>query len=912
MALTTDLIGRDHDLAVLSSLVERASEEGAAIVVTGEPGVGKSTLLHAATDRARALGCEVLAMTCVESETTLPFAGLHQLLAPVLDVADALGPAQRGALLCALGAEQGPHPEPFLTALAALNLVVELAAARPVFIVADDVQWLDRPSHEVLSFVARRVGNDPIVVVGSVRLGHGGPFVAAGLGELELRPLDQSASRQLLDVSAPELSKTDRDQILRAALGNPLALVELPAAWRAASGNAIEPSTATVPLTARLEWTFAGRVADLGPTTRDALLIAAVEDVDGLAEILAATSMLAGRPVGTAALDEAAASGLLRYDEAGVQFRHPLVRSAVLQADTVTRRQAAHAAVAAVLTDEPYRRTWHRAQSIVGPDDEIARELEASQVIALRRGSVMSAMWALERSAQLTTDSATRGRRFLAAAEHAFGLGRADMVERLIAAAARSALSELDLAKMEWLREIFNDGVPGHAARVFELCDVARQALEERDADLALNLLLAAALRGWWADTGPEARAAVATVVQQMRGREGDPRYVAALAVAEPVLRGAAATELLARVVLEDIGDADALRLLGMAAHAIGDEVRCADFLDRAESKLRAEGRLGFLPHVFGMQIQARSELGDWRRAAAAAEEGRRLAAETGQPIWSTGTLVGDARAAGLRGDAETALQLAARAEEAASHAHLNDLLACVQLARGFALAAAGAYEDAYEAIRRVFDPADPSHHQRELFAGIMSLAETAVHSGHRDDARAVVHQVERTAEITPSPLLHIHLRYARAVLADDARAEHLYVDALGHDLTRWPLAKARLELAYGSWLRRQRRAAESRPPLRSAHTVFDIIGATSWAEQARAELRAAGGRATTRGPTAEDMLSPQELQIARLAAEGLSNREIGQRLYLSHRTIGSHLYRIFPKLDITSRSQLALRLDVG
>jgi DNA-binding CsgD family transcriptional regulator len=909
MAVTTGLIGRDHDLGLVRSLVERAPDEGAAIVVTGEPGIGKSMLLHAAAEEARAAGCAVLATTGVESEARLPFAGLHQLLGPVLYAVDALGPAQRSALLCALGAEQGPPPEPFLTALAALNLVVEVAAARPVFVVADDVQWLDRPSHEVLSFVARRVAGDPIVVVGSVSVGHGGPFVSAGLPEHELRPLDESASRQLLDASAADLPASDREQILQAALGNPLALTELPAAVRAAPGDGIEPSTAALPLTSRLEQAFAGRVSDLGTEARDAVLIAAVEDGDTLPEILAAASMLAARPVGTAALDEATASGLLRYDEVRVQFRHPLVRSGVLQADTVTRRQAAHAAVAAVLTGEPYRRTWHRAQSIVGPDEEVAQELEASHRIALRRGSVMSAVRALERSAQLTTDSALRGRRFLAAAEHAFGLGRADMVGRLIAAAARSSLSDLDVAKMEWLREIFNDGVPGDAVRVFELCGIASEAREQRDADLALNLLMAASLRGWWADTGPVARATVASVVEDMSGCEDDPRYVAVLAVAEPVLRGRQAAELLSRFVLEDVGDADALRLLGMAAHAIGDEVRCADFLDRAESKLRAEGRLGLLPHVFGMQIQARSELGDWRRAAAAAEEGRRLAAETGQPIWSTGTLVGDARAAALRGDTETALQLAAHAEEAANQGHLNDLLACVQLARGFAWASMGSYEEAYEAIRQVFDPADPSHHQREQFAGIMSLAEAAVHSGHRDDARSVVERLERTAEITPSPILHVHLRYARAVLADDGRAEDLFLDALRQDLTRWPLARARLELAYGRWLRRHRRMAESRPQLRAAHTLFDVIGAAPWAEQARAELRAAGGRAARRGPMTADLLSPQEMQIARLAAEGLSNREIGQRLYLSHRTVGSHLYRIFPKLDITSRSQLASRL---
>jgi DNA-binding CsgD family transcriptional regulator len=310
------------------------------------------------------------------------------------------------------------------------------------------------------------------------------------------------------------------------------------------------------------------------------------------------------------------------------------------------------------------------------------------------------------------------------------------------------------------------------------------------------------------------------------------------------------------------------------------------------------------------MQVIDRLLLGDWARAATAAEEGRRVAAETGQPIWTTGSLSLDAIAQALRGETDRALETAAAAESAASHRRLNNLLACVQLARGLAWATAGRYSEAYAALRRLFDPADPSYHQREGFDGVMFLAEAAVHSGHRDDSRAVIADLEQVALLTPSPLLHVHLRYARAVLADEAEAERLYHAALGADLTRWPLVKAKTQLAYGGWLRRRRRAIESRTPLRQAQTTFDLIGAVTWADQARAELRAAGERVRQRGPNALGALSPQELQIARLAADGLSNREIGERLYLSPRTVGSHLYRIFPKLNVASRTQLAARLN--
>ena len=904
---TPDILGRTDELRTLTGLVDKATEQGGAIVVVGEAGIGKSTLIRAAAQHGRSAGLRVLETAGVEAEAQLPFAGLHQLVRPVLSAADSLPAAQRRALMSAFGVEDGAPPDLFMIALATLNLLTEVAAARPVVVAVDDVQWLDQATQETLAFVARRIGNDPMVIIGTVRQGHPGPFLGAGLPELEVLGLDDAAARAVLSRNARNLGHADRERILRESLGNPLALVELPTAWR--SAPQLPPF---LPLTARLERAFAGRIAELPPTTRDAVLVAAVNLVDELPEILAATAVLAGRPVSIDVLDDAAAAGLLRFDEMRVYFRHPLVRSGVLHTETTGRRHAAHAALAAVLVNEPYRRTWHRAQSIIGPDDEVADELEASHRISLRRGAVASAIWALERSAQLTTDSAKRGRRLLLAAEHAFGLGRADMVDRLLEAASRSALSDLDLARREWLREIFNDGVPGDATRVFELCDIAGRSIAADDPDLALNLLLGAALRCWWADTGPVARARVAQTTRHLRGAEDDPRFVAALATAEPVREARSVIDRLSRVVVEKITDPDALRLLGQAAHAVGEPVLAADFLDRSETRLREQGRLGLLSQVLTMQVLDRIELGDWDRAAALAEEGRRLAHETGQPIWDTGTLVLGAMVLGLRGDNDRAQALAADAEHAANGRRLTNLLACVQLARGFGWISVGHHTEAYEALRRLFDPADPSFHETERFHGVMFLAEAAIHAGRRAEARTVIAELEPLAVTTPSATLRVHLRYARAVLADDQNAEELFVSALRADLVRWPWSKARLELAYGSWLRRQRRIADSREPLRAAQTTFDLIGAATWAAQARAELRAAGERPAADDHAGHTRLSAQELEIARLAAQGMSNREIGQRLFLSPRTVGSHLYRIFPKLNITSRGQLASRLELA
>ena len=906
-----ELIGRDKELAALAGLIDQVHDRGAAIAVHGEAGIGKSSLLRAAAEYGRQSGLAVLRTEGVEAEARLPFAGLHQLLRPVLDATGRLPAPQRQALAAAFGTGEGDRPEPFMIALATLNLLADEAARCPLLLVADDVQWLDPPSCDVLAFIARRLGSDPVVLIGAVRKGHEVPFTWAGLPLVDLRGLDDRSSRAMLAEHGAGLSYATGERILRVAAGNPLALVELPVAVRAAAGSALDLAPHLMPLTARLEQAFSTRLTDLPQVARDALLVAAVDDSDDLQEILAGASALAGRSVGTDALEAAVRAGLVSFDGLHVRFRHPLVRSGVLQAETITRRHGANAALAGVLAGEPYRRVWHRAQSISGQDDAVADELEDMHVVSLRRGSATEAIWALERSAQLTTDSAKRGRRLLLAAEHAFGLGRADLVDQLLVKAARTRLSRLDRARMEWLREIFNDGVPGDAGRVLDLCGIAAESAAVGEADLALNLLLGAALRCWWADTGPAARARVAEVTDSLGQAAGDPRYAAALAVAEPVLRGRQVLAILDAVILENVSDPAALWVLGMAAHAVGSPVHAVDFLGCAETRLRQQGRLGLLSQVLIMQAVDLLELGDWDRALASLEEGRQLAQETGQPIWDTGSLSVRCLVLGLRGQAAETLAMAAEAERAAGGRRLSDLLACVQVARGYALINLGEYGQAYDELRRAFDPDDPAFDATERFHGVMYLAEAALHAGRADDARAVISGLEADAGLTPSPTLHLHLWYARAVLAEDDEAEDLYTAALSADLVRWPWLRARIELAYGSWLRRRRRGTEARQPLRSALATFDIIGAAKWAEQARAELRASGDRTGAQASPQHDpapiaALSAQELQIARLAAEGLSNREIGERLYLSPRTVGSHLYRIFPKLEVTSRTQLA------
>jgi DNA-binding CsgD family transcriptional regulator len=896
------LVGREDEIERLCSLVDSASGGGGALIVLGDPGTGKSALLSTATEHAALTGVTVLESAGVECERDLPYAGLDSLLRPILDTVAVLPSVQREALLTAVGLARGPAPEPVLLGLAVLNLISEAAAGGAVLIAVDDVHRLDAPTHETLAFVARRVERAAFAMIATARTGSGGPLLTAGLPELGVPVLSEAAARGLLARTAPDLSPTAREEILRDALGNPLAIVELPITRRTGDSSR--------PLTARLERSFAGSFGGLSDDARDAVLAAAAAQNGDLTEIVLAGSVLAGHELSVDALDAAMAAGLLRFDEIRVQFRHPLVRSAVLQAETPSRRRAAHAALAEAVHDDAFRHAWHRAHAIVGPDDSVADELELGHVAALRRGSPLAAIWALERSAQLSTDSSLRARRPLLAAEYAFDLGRSDMVDRMLDAASRSQLSDLDLARAEWLREIFNDGVPGDAARVFELCTVVRQSLAAGDLDLALNLLLAAALRCWWAEPGRDARAEVVKAARELPNPGNDPRVVAALAVAD---WNGNATEVIAqldKVVLETVDDPSALRLLGAAAHAVGHTVRSIDFLTRAETKLREQGRLGLLVHVLNMQILNWLEIGDWDAASDAIEEARQLSAETGQPLWENVSIALAAVLAGLRGDNDEAQALASQTEKFASGGRLNALLVCVQMARGFGWISTGGYSEAYDALRRMFDPSDPSFHSAERNHAIMFLAEAAVRVDRIADARSVIAALDEEAKTVASPILHVQLSYARAVLADDDHAEEFYLEALTQNLTRWPWARARIELAYGTWLRRHRRASESRAPLRAARTTLELVGARRWADQARAELRAAGGRDPGAVPRAHDALSAQEMEIARLASAGLSNREIGERLYLSHRTVGSHLYRIFPKLNITSRGQLTARLE--
>lgn len=807
------------------------------VVVRGEPGIGKSTLLDALDRAAIERGVRVVRAVGVESEAGLPYAGLHQLTRPLLGRLDDLPELWGNALLTALGRAQGSAPSPELIARAVEQL---FAFEDHLLAVVDDLQWLDAPTCDALAYLARRIAagtsDAHVGVVAAIRTNYPLSFVEVAGGVIDVGPLDGHSAESLLDCYASDLGPQERDWVRANAQGNPLALAELPTISRRRLGG--HEALHGASLTDRLVQAFSARVAELPDMVRDALLVAAVDSADDVDEILAATYRLHGGQldIGFEDLEPAIAAGLISIDARRVVFRHPLVRSAVVQRDSLLRQQAANAALAAVLERDPYRRTWHLAESIVGPDDTVAALLETNATIALQRGAVMSAVRDLERAAQLTTSSVVQGRRLLAAATHAFALGRADLVDRQIQAAVRTSLTELDWARVHWLRELFDGGIPGDASRVHELCDMAGRAAAGDDVGLALDLLLGAALRCWWADTGPAARARVVNVVDALGDRAtADARAVAAVAVAEPVLCGSVTVERLRQ--WDTPLDGDTAMLLGMAAHAVGDEVKAADLLATAEGRLRSEGRLATLAQALSMAVAIRLDLGDWAGAHAAADEGLALARDTGQPIWTSGTLVCDARARGLVGDSALAHDLAAKAEDSVGPRRLNDLLSCVQLARSLAWFAEGDYERSYDAVRRAFTPGDPSFHSRERFAAVAMLAEAGRRAGEVDDARRILDGLEQVAGQTCSPLLHIQLPYARAMLADDGTAEARYLEALAQDLRRWPWLEARTQLAFGEWLLLEGRDARARELLSSASHRLGQLGARPWLDLARTAL---------------------------------------------------------------------------
>ncbi len=901
------LVGRETEFAVLEAGLRMAVEHGGAFLITGPPGIGKTSLLNAVAAEARSRGYNALAMTGLESEAQLPYAGLHQLLQTVMASVDTLAPPQKAALLTALGMTAGPAPAVFLVGLATLNLIDEAADEKPTVLVADDAQWLDGPTSAVLTFVARRLESTSILLLVGMRDRFESTLRSAGLTDIHVGPLDDAAATDLLDSIAPNLGRDVHRRILEQALGYPLALVELPRALTQQAVHGGHSAPGTVPLTERLERTFSARAATLPKDTRTALLLAALDDDPSVAEVLAATGIQTGGHVAVDVLEPALESGLITLAGANIRFRHPLIRSALEQGTTHGQRRAAHLALAQVVAD-PDRRAWHRAASVVGTNEAAAADLEATAARARDRGAIATALGALELAASLTPDGAARARRLLAAAELAFQLGQPAVVGRLLDEAAKLELTPHDMARMTWLREIFYDGSPGNAEAILKRVAVAEEMAAQGDRNLALQLLGGAALRCRWAEPESEARASVVKAVEQISGVEWTPTALSILSLAAPLDTGARVSREVAHAALVETTDGQRTQLLAFAAYAVGDIAQSIELMNRAAALLRVQGRLSLLAQVLTVRAWAGINTGNFTDATRDAEEGGRLAIETEQPIWIASSRIYRAILVGLRGEERAAEQVITEAAKPLMSLESSFILSEAEFARGITAMTAGRNSDALDHFIRMFDPGEAMYHGIVSQGAACYVVEAGVRAGRHEDARRMMALLEALSKRTPATLIHAGVRYGRAVLADDSKAEGLYELALKAE-PKWPFDHARLQMSYGSWLRRQRRITESRPYLRSARDTFEALGVHAWADRARAELRASGERLAEPTKAPRQSLSPQELHIAQMAGSGLSNREIGDRLFLSHRTVGAHLYRVFPKLGIASRSELSAAL---
>ena len=893
-------VGRAAEARELAGVLEAADERGGSLVLCGEAGIGKSTLLEWAESTWRARGRHALRCTGSDAETVVPYAGLRRLLAPLVEHVEALPPRPRALLrevvrfgLTALpGAPE--VPDVFAVALAALDLLTLPGVPHPLLLAVDDADVLDPPTVQVLGFVARRLESDPVVVLVAARA-PGGPAGLAGLPVLDVAPLADADARCVLDRRRPGLDPTARAAVLDQAAGNPMALLTLSAG--------ADPA-ADAPLRGRLEGALVRRLEPLDPPTLDALLVAATDGRADVGEILAATGLLLGHEVDEAALGPAVRAGLLTLDPTGgVRLAHPLLASALRERAAPERRRAVHLALAAVVV-APDRRLAHRAAVATGVDDALADELAAAAARARRLGATGAAVTPLVRSAHLTSDPARRIARLLEAAAVAAAAGRRDAVSRLLDDAGRLDLGRVDEIHVECLRAQLQIDGP-EPARLVALADEARALGAD---DLAIAALGVAAQRCWWTYRDRPTRRMLVDAVGRLPADPLDARVLAMLVQVAPVEQAAEVRRRVQRRVRRGGTTADDGFRLGMAAHVVTDYGGASRLLGQAATELRGQGRLAAVAAVQTVLAFNEVERGAWGCAAEAADEAVRLARESGDE-WLGSALTAGCIVAGLLGDDPRADRLDAEAEAELTSRRNTNILAVLRHARGRRVHHDHP-ERALSLLLPLFDPTGPDFNPRHCVPSVLPLVDAAAAAAPPDVAAAVLRAVRAlvadAARADPElpPGLRTGSDHAEAVLGPEHGAERRFLDAIERARPR-PFDRARLETARARWLRRHGRADAARRVLQRAHATFLALGTEPLAART-ADALAALGHDGRRGDDLWGRLSPQEAQIARLVAEGLSNREIGQRLFLSHRTVGSHLYRIFPKLDITSRVELA------
>jgi DNA-binding CsgD family transcriptional regulator/tetratricopeptide (TPR) repeat protein len=885
-------------------LGDAARGQSGSLVLRAEAGMGKTALLDYAAAAGRAAKMMVLGVTGVEWESDLAFAGLHGLLWPIVDELDGVPEPQREPLAAALGLAPGEGRDRFLVSAGALSLLAAAAESRPILCLVDDAQWLDVPSAQSLTFVARRLVAERVAILFGAREGERRRFDAPGLDDLVVGGLDRASAHLLLDRSAPGAAPPVRARLIDEAAGNPLALLELPVALsdRQLAGQA--PLPAALPLTSRLRASFSQRIDRLPAATREALLIAAAEEAGELAVTLGAAAKL---ELPQDALDPAEEIGLVRIDGAVLSFRHPLVRSVVYESATLGQRQRTHAALAAALegADGAERAVWHRAMGAVTQNEEVAAALEASAQSSQLRGGPASAASAFERAAALSKRSPERARRLAAAAQAAWTAGQGDRATELIG----RALPIADRPQRAWL--LFMRGViEGQSGWLLDGVATIHQgvALSE-DPSVTLLLLQEGFVMAGQADAVEDAaefatRAADVTPDDEIAAFTKASLIAAAAELSGDYERGRSLSAELVELA-DQIDVPVCLIWASLAAARVGMRREALHHANRAVSNAREQGAMTTLP--FSLQVQAAALIGESRfeLAYASADEGWRLALDTGQPSAACWNLMNLVIVDALRGDEE--LVHAHGAELQGLVARSGATLLGQYAGRALALLdlGAGRPAEAFERLAAMISSAQTGSFDRRFMYGVPDAVEAAVRADRLDEIAEHVERFRRWAGQFQSPVALALLARCEGLI-DEENAEQHFARAVKLAPALSPFDQGRSELLYGEWLRRHRRRADARPHLRAALGRFEQIGARPWEARARSELRASGERARRRDPSTRDQLTPQELQIARLVATRKTNPEIAAQLFLSPRTVDYHLRKVFVKLDINSRTELA------
>ena len=903
--LRTSLRGRGNECTLLDDLLTAIRQgESRSLVLRGEPGIGKTALLDYLAESASDL--TVVRAAGVESEMELPYASLHQLCAPLLHRVERLPGPQRQALEIVFGMSPGGPPDRFLVGLAVLTLFSEAAEERPLLCVVDDAQWLDHASALTLAFVARRLLAEPVGIVFAAR--EPGDELQS-LSDLEVRGLRNGDARALLGSAVRfMLDELVRDRIIAETRGNPLALLDLPrglTATQLAGGFGILGLHA---LSGRIEESYVRRLGALPKDARRLLLVAAAEPIGDPLLLLRASERLG---ISVDAVDTAT-DGLLVLGER-VTFRHPLVRSAVYRSADAEERRAAHLALAEA-TDrdlDPDRRAWHLAAATGGPDEEVALELERSAGRARAHGGLAAAAAFLQRAVALTADPGRRADRALAAAEASLGAGTFDVALGLLAAAEVGPMDELQRARLDLLRaEAAYSESRGSDAPALLLR--AAKTLEPLDPQLARETYLDA----WSSALFAGRFASTASMDEVSREARAGPRPAGTPLPSDLLLDGlsiaftddrAAAAPVLARAATGFAGRAvsteEVLRwgwLAPVAAVMVWDYDTCLAVATRGVQLAREAGALTVLAVSVNVMAQAVALSGDLDRAALLVAEADSVTEATGTQVAPYGALV----LGGIRGRAAETTALIDATIEGSTAGGQGTAVQYARWARSILLNGLGRYEEAMAAAQEASDDTP------ELFVSVwaaIELLEAATRTDRPELARAAHDRIAAaTAVASTDWALGVRAR-SRALLSDGDSAEGLYSEAierLGRTRLRPELARA--HLLYGEWLRRANRRVDARVQLRTAFDQLTAIGMEAFAERAGRELAATGERVRKRNVETRDELTAQEAQIARLARDGLSNPEIGARLFISPRTVEWHLRKVFSKLGIHSRRELA------